>query len=358
MLKKLHLCAMAFANKLLFWYRENGRDLPWRKTSNPYIIWLSEVILQQTRVEQGLPYFQAFSARFPDVKSFAEADEEEILRLWQGLGYYSRARNMHKAAKQVMELYDGVFPTRYDDLIKLQGVGDYTAAAISSFAADEPRAVLDGNVFRVLSRVFGLDIPINSTEGKKVFQKLANELLSNDHPGEYNHAIMDFGATQCRPKLPLCATCVLRLECKALADNRVQELPIKLKGKSSRKRFFHYFILEKDDQILMSKRTEGDVWANLYEFPMIETVDDCAVDSIYSHDEFRRHFEGAVLHPIGGVIKHILSHQNIFARFYAVSNISDIKEKKIQWNYFMSEKIDKLAKHKLIFSFWDKYYNS
>ena len=349
---------MGFADKLLLWYRNNGRDLPWRKTTDPYIIWLSEVILQQTRVEQGLPYFEAFSVRFPDVQSFADADEEEILRLWQGLGYYSRARNMHKAAKQVMALHNGVFPTRYEDLIMLQGVGDYTAAAISSFSANEPRAVLDGNVFRVLSRVFGLDIPINSMEGKKVFKNLAEELLPVQHPAAYNHAIMDFGATLCKPRSPLCEDCVLRLDCKALADRRVHELPVKLNGKGSRDRYFHYFVLEKEERILMSKRNEGDVWANLYEFPMIETLADCAMDSIYVHEEFLRYFEGATLKPIGEPVKHVLSHQNIFARFYAVSDISDVKEKKIDWNYFMSEKIDRLAKHKLIFSFWDKYYNS
>jgi A/G-specific adenine glycosylase len=349
---------MTFADKLLHWYQNHGRDLPWRKTADPYIIWLSEIILQQTRVEQGLPYFEVFSTSFPTVQNFANAREEDILRYWQGLGYYSRARNMHKAAKQVMDLHDGVFPTKYEELIKLQGVGEYTAAAISSFAANEAHAVVDGNVFRVLSRVFGLDMPINSTEGKKVFKELAYELLPKDHAGQYNHAIMDFGATQCKPRTPLCEECILRLDCKAYADGRVEELPIKLKGKVSRDRYFHYFIIEKEGYVLMSKRNQGDIWANLYEFPLIETSSAYTLEEIYNHEQFKQYFDGATIQPVSGIIKHVLSHQNIYARFYALPNLPGLKEKKSNWEYIMSEKIDTLAKHKLIFSFWDKYYNS
>ena len=349
---------MTFAETLVSWYRRCGRNLPWRETNDPYIIWLSEVILQQTRVEQGLPYYHRFVERFPDVRAFADADEEEVLRLWQGLGYYSRARNMHKAAKEVMLRFAGAFPSRYDELITLPGIGDYTAAAIASFSSNEHRAVLDGNVFRVLSRIFGIDIPINSTDGKKVFKDLADELLPVANPGEYNHAIMDFGAIHCKPKVPLCATCVFQMECKAFSENKVQELPVKLKGRASRNRYFHYFIIEADNRILMSKRGEGDVWANLYEFPMIETPEDSSIIDISDHVDFQQYFGDAVLEPIGGVIKHILSHQNIFARFYRLSGVADIKEKKTQWDYFLSEKIDTLAKHKLIFTFWDKYSNS
>lgn len=356
--KNLHICDMTFANKLLGWYRVHGRDLPWRNTSDPYVIWLSEIILQQTRVEQGRPYFEIFLARFPEVKSFAEANEEEILRLWQGLGYYSRARNMHKAAKQVMEQHQGIFPTKYVDLLQLRGIGEYTAAAIASFSANEPRAVLDGNVFRVLARVFGVDQAINSNGGKKIFQSLADELLSSEHPGEYNHAIMDFGATHCKPKLPLCETCIFRLECKALGENRVDGLPIKLKGKASRNRYFHYFILENNGKILLSKRPDGDVWANLHEFPLLETDCDCSLPDIYKHPDFLRYFAGASITEIYGPVRHILSHQNIFARFYLLSNIIDSSEKKSHWTYVNSEKIDTLAKHKLIFTFWDKYYMS
>ncbi len=349
---------MIFAETLVSWYRQNGRNLPWRETTDPYVIWLSEVILQQTRVEQGLPYYDRFVERFPTVQAFADADEEDILRLWQGLGYYSRARNMHKAAKEVMHRFGGVFPSRYAELVTLPGVGDYTAAAIASFSSNEHSAVLDGNVFRVLSRVFGLDIPINSTEGKKVFKNLADELLPFDNPGEYNHAIMDFGAIHCKPKLPLCTTCIFQMECRALAESRVQELPVKIKGRASRNRYFHYFIVEADNRILMSKRGEGDVWANLYEFPMIETSEDCSVVEIAGNKDFQQYFGGTVLEPIGGAIKQVLSHQNIYARFYRLVGGAVIKEKKSQWNYFLSEKIDTLAKHKLIFTFWDKYSNS
>src|SRR5690606_23909962 len=246
----------------------------------------------------------------------------------------------------VMLRFAGTFPSRYDELITLPGVGDYTAAAIASFSSNEHRPVLDGNVFRVLSRIFGISIPINSTEGKKVFKELAEELLPVANPGEYNHAIMDFGATHCKPKAPLCATCVFQLECSAFLAEKVQELPVKLKGRASRNRYFHYFIVEVDNHMLMSKRGEGDVWANLYEFPMIETSEDCPIGDIVRHADDQRYFGDAVVEPIGGVIKHILSHQNIFARFYRLDGATAVKEKKTQWDYFLLEKIDTLAKHK------------
>jgi len=262
---------MSFSERILTWYAQHKRALPWRETKNPYVIWLSEIILQQTRVEQGMPYFFKFLENYPNVTKFAEAVEPEILRLWQGLGYYSRARNMHKASKQVLDRHKGEFPTDYQSLLALPGVGEYTAAAISSFSSNQGYAVLDGNVFRVLSRYFGIDEPINSSSGKKLFSKLAQEMLDQDHPGEYNQAIMDFGALQCKPKSPNCEECVLRLDCKAYEEGLVDKLPVKLKGKKSRDRYFHYFIIEKEGSILMSQRSEGDVWANLFEFPMIES---------------------------------------------------------------------------------------
>ncbi|TJZ60445.1 A/G-specific adenine glycosylase [Sphingobacterium olei] len=346
---------MSFSEKIISWYTKNGRKLPWRNTNDPYIIWLSEIILQQTRVEQGAPYFDSFVTKYPDVRKFADAEEGDILRLWQGLGYYSRARNMHRAAKLVVAEFQGNFPTRYADVVQLPGVGDYTAAAISSFSVNEKQAVLDGNVFRVLARYFGIAIPINSGEGKKVFKSLAQELISNNNPGVYNHAIMDFGAIHCKPKVPLCETCVFRLECVAYKENRVSELPVKIKGKASRNRFFHYFVHEKGESILMSKRGDGDVWSNLFELPLIETEDDLDLVGLMQLDEFMTHFEGADLLPINGQVKHILSHQNIYARFYRLENLPEVKEKKEEWNYFLSENLDKLAKHKLIFSFLNKY---
>ncbi|VTQ06643.1 A/G-specific adenine glycosylase [Sphingobacterium daejeonense] len=305
---------MSFSERILAWYSTHKRALPWRETKNPYVIWLSEIILQQTRVEQGMPYFLRFVENYPNVTKFANADEADILRLWQGLGYYSRARNMHKASKQVIDLHKGVFPVDYHDLLKLPGVGEYTAAAISSFANNQPYAVLDGNVFRVLARYFGIHEPINSTAGKKIFANLAAEMLDLNHPAEYNQAIMDFGSMQCKPKNPNCEECILRLDCVAYQDNLVDQLPQKIKAKKSRDRFFHYFIIQKEDSVLMSQRTEGDVWANLFEFPMIETTTDLNVAELVQMKEYQEAFGNIQPIQIKGQIKHILSHQNIFCQ--------------------------------------------
>lgn len=346
---------MVIANELISWYKINGRDLPWRHTKDPYIIWLSEIILQQTRVEQGMPYFYRFVENYPSVKDFAEAEEDDLLRLWQGLGYYSRVRNMHKAAKTVMADFGGIFPSSYDDAIKLTGVGEYTAAAIASFSMNEKKAVLDGNVFRVLSRYFGIDTPINSSAGKKQFQALANEVISATQPGLFNQAIMDFGATICKPKIPLCENCVLRLECAALHDGSVNALPVKTKGKTSRNRYFNYFIIEKNDSYVFTKRDANDVWANMYEFPLIETESDLSLEELQLHEEFNQQFEGVKLLAIGTPIKHILSHQNIYAKFYRIVDDQNNIKKKPSWNYYNSDNLDKLAKHKLIFSFINKF---
>ncbi|WKK58234.1 A/G-specific adenine glycosylase [Sphingobacterium sp. BN32] len=347
---------MSFSARILDWYQDHKRALPWRETKNPYIIWLSEIILQQTRVEQGTPYFFKFVEEYPNVTKFAAAEEENILRLWQGLGYYSRARNMHKAAKQVVDLYAGVFPTHYIELLSLPGVGEYTAAAIASFAENHPHAVLDGNVFRVLSRYFGIEEPINSTAGKKLFSKLADEMLDREHPGEYNQAMMDFGAMQCKPKNPDCSICPLQVDCVAFAQGLQGELPKKLKGKKSRDRYFHYFLAERDGAILMSQRPEGDVWTNLFEFPMLETSAMLSLDELQASTAFRDIFGDAQLIPIEGVQKHVLSHQNIYARFYKLGNIDTDIAKKSNWNYYLLENLDKLAKHKLISSFVERYF--
>ncbi|MCA5006005.1 A/G-specific adenine glycosylase [Sphingobacterium bovistauri] len=347
---------MNVAKELITWYNENGRDLPWRQTNDPYIIWLSEIILQQTRVEQGLPYFYRFVEKYPDVKSFANADEDDLLLLWQGLGYYSRVRNMHKAAKMVIAKFDGNFPSKYDEVIQLTGVGEYTAAAISSFSINETRAVLDGNVFRVLARFFGVDIAINSTVGKKKFQQLANELICDSQSGIYNQAIMDFGATVCKPKAPKCEICVLNLECVALQEGLIDQLPVKNKSKPSRNRYFNYFIVERDEQILFSKRGDDDVWANMYEFPLIESDRELSMMELQNDPLYQSHFKGVEIAPCGETIKHILSHQNIYARFYkVVDKLNNIK-KNPSWNYYNSDNLDKLAKHKLIFSFINKYF--
>ena len=347
---------MLFSEQILEWYKNHKRALPWRETNNPYVIWLSEIILQQTRVEQGMPYFHRFLEQFPNVTKFAEADESEILRLWQGLGYYSRARNMHKASKYILDNFAGEFPTTYDSLIKLPGVGEYTAAAISSFSSNSSYAVLDGNVFRVLSRYFGIETAINSTEGKKIFSALATELIDKEHPGEYNQAIMDFGALQCKPKSPNCGDCPLRLDCYALKTSKVDLLPVKNKGKKSRDRFFHYFVSEREDgAILMSQRVAGDIWANLYEFPLIESAEHLNQEGLLELPEFQELFGDVEIEKIEGPLKHILSHQNIYATFYRVKSGNIMIDKKRLWNYFLSENLDKLAKHKLISSFMERY---
>ncbi len=236
---------MNFNNELLSWYTNNKRDLPWRHTTDPYIIWLSEIILQQTRVEQGMPYFNRFVEHYPNVSSFAAADENEILKLWQGLGYYSRARNMLKTARLVQEQYNGAFPSAYDELITLKGIGEYTAAAISSFAANEPRAVIDGNVYRVLARYFGISEDINSTTGKKIFRITADELLNREHPALHNQAMMELGAMICKPKNPACGTCPVREGCYAFLNNATAALPVKINKVKVRERFFNYFLVVK-----------------------------------------------------------------------------------------------------------------
>ena len=262
---------MTFQKEIINWYQINKRTLPWRNTIDPYVIWLSEIILQQTRVEQGLPYFHKFLESFPTLSDFANASEDQVLKLWQGLGYYSRGRNMLITAQQVMADYNGIFPTAYDQLIKLKGVGEYTAAAISSFSANENKAVLDGNVFRVLARHFGIAEPINSTVGKKLFAKLSQELIVGEKASLYNQAIMEFGALQCKPKSPKCEICPIAMSCYAFNHQQVNSLPVKLKKVKIRERWFNYFIGINDDHILINHRKAGDIWQKLYDFPLIET---------------------------------------------------------------------------------------
>lgn len=353
-----------FAETIINWYQKHKRQLPWRETRDPYKIWLSEIILQQTRVEQGLPYFLRFVERFPSLQEFAQAEEDEVLRLWQGLGYYSRARNMHKAAKQVMADFEGKFPMQYEELLKLKGVGSYTAAAISSFAGDEAKAVVDGNVFRLLARYFGLFTPINSTKGKNQFEEIANELIDIHQPGLFNQAIMEFGSQQCKPKNPLCSECVLQNACYAFANGKVQELPIKEKKGKVRARYFNYFIVRNEDgDLLMQKRGKGDIWENLYEFPLIEWPE--MVGNLGGGAE-KQEFIAEVKSSFGanaqitfvkGPIKHILSHQVIFANFWNVTDVSKENEKKVNRNYVNLKQLNILAKPKLILSMVEELTN-
>ncbi len=252
------------------WYRPTYRPMPWKAEKDAYKVWLSEIILQQTRVEQGLPYYLKFTETYPTVRHLAQAPADDVMKLWQGLGYYSRARNLHAAAKYIDAELDGKFPDNYEALLLLKGVGEYTAAAISSFVFNEPRAVLDGNVYRVLARYFGIQTPIDSPIAKREFGVLANELIAQQRPGIYNQAIMDFGATLCKPAQPLCGTCPLAAKCVAKKENLQDKLPIKAGKIKQRERFFHYFVIDAHGQSVVEQRTGKDIWQELYQFPMLE----------------------------------------------------------------------------------------
>ena len=294
---------MNFAATLLQWFKNNGRSLPWRETKDAYAIWLSEVILQQTRIAQGMSYWERFMAQWPTVNDLAAATEDEVLKAWQGLGYYSRARNLHTAAQQVVEL--GGFPQTFKELKTLKGVGDYTAAAIASIAFGEPIAVVDGNVYRVLSRYYGIDTPIDSTEGKKEFQALAQSLLPINEPADYNEAIMDFGATQCTPNSPHCSACPLCETCVAFREQRINELPVKSKKVKQRERHFTYLYIEHEGKIAIHQRGAGDIWQGLWEFPQAEQLTS-SKDSVWKNE--------AQLLQKG--VKHILTHQILLADIY------------------------------------------
>ena len=294
---------MNFAATLLQWFKNNGRSLPWRETNDPYAIWLSEVILQQTRIAQGMSYWERFIAQWPTVNDLAAATEDEVLKAWQGLGYYSRARNLHTAAQQVVEL--GGFPQTFKELKSLKGVGDYTAAAIASIAFGEPVAVVDGNVYRVLSRYYGITTAIDSTEGKKEFQTLAQSLLPTSEPADYNEAIMDFGATQCTPTSPHCTTCPLCETCVAFREQRMNELPVKSKKVKQRERHFTYLYIEYEGELAIHQRGAGDIWQGLWELPQAEQLTS-SKDSVWGKE--------ALLLRKG--VKHILTHQILLADIY------------------------------------------
>lgn len=303
------------------WYNQNKRDLPWRNTGDPYFIWVSEVILQQTRVDQGYDYYVRFVEKYPTVGSLAKADEEDILKLWQGLGYYSRARNMHAAAKIIEIDHGGCFPINYADVLKLKGIGEYTAAAIVSFAYGQPYAVVDGNVYRVLSRLFAIDTPINTSKGKKEFTELAQALLDDENPGLHNQAIMEFGALQCVPVSPDCEACPLSLLCISYSKGSVRMYPVKEKKLSAKDRFFYYFDIHIGDDLFLKKRNGKDIWQNLFELPLIETEKDCEFSELQSREDFKNMFGSAINAKFRCVmkVKHVLSHQRIFASFYLVS---------------------------------------
>ena len=317
---------MDFKQVITNWYSNNKRNLPWRKTKNPYHIWLSEIIMQQTQIKQGLPYYEAFVTNYPTVFDLANADEQAILKLWQGLGYYSRARNLHASAKYVTNELNGEFPATYSDLLKLKGVGDYTASAIASICYDEPTAVVDGNVYRVLARYFGISTPINSTQGIKEFKKLATSLIDTKNPGDYNQGVMEFGATQCKPKNPYCIVCPLKDSCVAIQKGNVDVLPVKLKKiKVSKKHFNFLVIVSADKHILFEKRSTKGIWQNLYQFPLIETESILTSETFKAESKIKSLFKGLEfdysLYNTKELV-HKLSHQHLYTKFWIVEVVN------------------------------------
>jgi A/G-specific adenine glycosylase len=345
-----------FVAKIINWYEINKRNLPWRETTDPYHIWLSEIILQQTRVAQGLPYYYKFVETFPDIESLAKASQQEILRLWQGLGYYSRARNLHECAKMIIDNYNGKFPKRFSNLLTLKGIGDYTAAAIASFAFAQPVAVLDGNVFRVLSRYFGLDLPINTPAGKKMFQHVANELLPKDRHQIYNQAIMEFGALHCTPKNPICNNCVLAQNCEAKKTGLQNLLPVKVKKLKIKQRNFYYLVIRFNHKILLKSRNEKDIWKGLYDFYLIENnkenfsfthlIQENLLLNTLAEETNLAFVQESVLY------KHQLTHQKILARFYLIDiqkeETASFVQNYTQYEFYSLEEIANLPKPILI----------
>ncbi|GEP49705.1 A/G-specific adenine glycosylase [Flavobacterium noncentrifugens] len=324
---------MNLTKSLIAWYLQNKRDLPWRHTINPYHIWLSEIMLQQTRVAQGMPYYFAFTSAFPTVFDLANASEEQVLKLWQGLGYYSRARNLHQTAQYVAFELDGIFPNNYNDLIKLKGIGDYTAAAIASFSFNENVPVVDGNVFRVLSRYFDIETDIANASAKKEFAALAYELMPKDNPAIFNQAMMEFGAIQCVPKNPDCSICVLNSGCLALKLNKVNQLPVKSKKAKAKNRFFNYVIFsDANENSIIQKRSDKGIWHNLYEFPLIESENEIDFD-VFSDELLRRNF---IQNPITSISElneisqiHKLTHQHLHIKFWKV-NVTETLENALE----------------------------
>lgn len=309
------------------WYSINQRDLPWRKTRDPYLIWLSEVIFQQTRIDQGLAYYNRFAEAFPTIADLANASEDQVLKLWQGLGYYSRARNLHQTAKYINDQLNGIFPEEHHLILKLKGIGGYTAAAIASISFNKEYPAVDGNVYRVLSRYFGISTPIDSTAGKKEFYNLALELIRGTDPGMHNQAIMEFGALQCIPRNPVCSVCPLTAKCYASINNKAGEFPVKLKRTSQRNRYFNYIVIDGKDYFWIRKRTNDDIWKNLYEFPLVETENKTELDEVLlaaQQSNIINPKVPIVVEEISNWKTHILSHQRIHFRFIRLSHHNEI----------------------------------
>jgi A/G-specific adenine glycosylase len=300
------------------WYAQHKRDLPWRKTKSPYKIWLSEIILQQTRVNQGIKYYHRFIEKFPDVDTLAQASLEEVLKAWQGLGYYTRARNLHATANMITRRFDGRFPADYQTLLSLKGIGEYTAAAIASMAFDIPVALVDGNVFRVLSRLYAVKMPITSPAARKEIQRLAAKILDPVDPGNHNQAIMELGALVCLPKNPVCNECPLQLFCRAYQSGRIKEFPDKSVTTHNRKRYFHYLHIAWQGKVFLHQRRQKDIWNSLFEFPLIETPKAVRPERLIQQDQWKNLFNGsdAVILHVTPYYIHMLTHQTLYVRFY------------------------------------------
>ena len=308
---------MINSKTLINWYSTNKRDLPWRNTKDPYLIWLSEIILQQTQVSQGLPYYCKFVEHYPTIFDLARASESEVLKLWQGLGYYSRARNLHYTAKYISSELKGHFPQTYKELIKLKGVGDYTASAIASICFNEPVPVLDGNVYRVISRYYGINTPINTGKAQKEFKTILHSIIYKNNPAEFNQAIMEFGAKQCKPQSPNCHLCPLNTSCFALAKNNIQELPVKLKSPKVKKRHFNYLVyVSNNNRTILEKRNKG-IWQNLYQFPLLETEKKLSISGLKSLLSEKTDLQELILYNKDELI-HKLSHQHLYVKFWII----------------------------------------
>ena len=342
-----------YSMAIIDWYKKNKRDLPWRNTNDPYQIWISEIILQQTRVIQGLDYYSRFLRRFPDIQSLAEAEQEEVLKYWQGLGYYARARNMHEAAKSIQSNFQGVFPQRYEDILTLKGVGSYTAAAIASLAWNQPYPVVDGNVFRVLGRLFAVDVPYDTGKGKKLYEELACSLMDSQQAGLHNQAIMEFGALQCVPQNPECSQCPLKNKCLGFLSGTPHHFPVKQHIVKVRERYFNYFFILHEGNTYLLRRIKKDIWEGLFEFPMIETAQSMSFEDICETETFKKLFHDTgkiTFSTVSSEVKHVLTHQILHARFYKVEIQKDNSLLK-EYIKISLEKIEDYAIPRLIHRF-------
>jgi A/G-specific adenine glycosylase len=337
-----------FSARLLRWHSTVERPMPWKNEQNPYKVWLSEVILQQTRVEQGWNYYKSFLKKFPTIKHLANAPEQDVLQQWEGLGYYSRARNLHHTAKFIAETHNGKLPSTYNEIIALKGIGPYTAAAIASFAFGLPHAVVDGNVFRILSRYFGIKTPTDSSQGKKIFFDLANKLIPKNKPAKFNQAMMDFGALVCRPN-PLCDSCPFSKDCFAKQNDLIRSLPVRSKKAKVRKRYFHYYIFIYKNKILIQQRNENDIWNGLHQFPMEEMKS----ESWKKNDsKFKNILSDKKIKPI--ILTQLLTHQLIHGSFYFIS-VKKIFTAKEEFHWVEKSELEKFPMPKIMREYVKKY---